>query len=302
MENDTRVETGPRKALLFGGSGQIGERVLTNLLADGWEVVAVSRSAREALPGVRWLRGDLSGTWQSESGFDAIFSCGPLDHFARWYAASEMHAPKVVAFGSTSVDVKQDSVEPAERDVARRLREAEQLLFASAKERGVAATVLRPTLVYGAGSDKTLTVVATLAARTGFFVLPACANGLRQPVHVQDLADAALQVLLHPATAGRAYAMGGGEVLGYREMVRRVLASLPTRPQLLSVPTPLFTLALRLAHAGGRLQGMNAATLSRMRDPLAFDIEPARRDFGYAPRPFIAEAAMFTAPATAVAQ
>ncbi|KRG42197.1 nucleoside-diphosphate sugar epimerase [Stenotrophomonas pictorum JCM 9942] len=299
MENDTRVETGLRKALLFGASGQIGERVLANLLAAGWEVTAVSRHAQVALPGVRWQRGDLSGTWQGEEGFDAVFSCGPLDHFARWYAASDVHAPKVVAFGSTSVDVKQDSPEPAERDVAGRLRQAEQVLFKRAKERGVAATVLRPTLVYGAGRDKTLSVIAALAARTGFFVLPHCANGLRQPVHVQDLADAALQVVRHPAAAGRAYALGGGEVLGYGEMVQRVLASLPARPRLWSVPTPLFRLALRLAHASGRLQGMNAATLARMRDPLVFDIEPARRDFGYAPRPFIAEATMFTTPAAA---
>lgn len=299
MENDIRVATGPRKALLFGATGQIGERVLANLLAAGWEVTAVSRRQQPDVPDVRWQRGDLSGSWQGEEDFDAIFSCGPLDHFARWYAASDVHAPKVVAFGSTSVDVKQDSIEPAERDVARRLREAEQLLFKCARQRGVAATVLRPTLVYGAGRDKTLTTLAMLACRSGFFVLPGCADGLRQPVHVQDLADATLQVLGSPATAGRAYALGGGEVLGYREMVRRVLASLPGRPRLLSVPTPLFVLALRLAHAGGRLQGMTAATLARMRDPLAFDIEPARRDFGYAPRPFIAEAAMFTAPAVA---
>ena len=110
------------------------------------------------------------------------------------------------------------------------------------------------------------------------------------------------QVLAHPATAGKAYALGGGEVLGYAEMVRRTLACLPARPRLLRVPAPLFKLALRLAHAGGRLQGMNAAALARMTEPLAFDIEPARRDFGYAPRAFDAEAAMFiAAPETAQA-
>ncbi|PPT43957.1 nucleoside-diphosphate sugar epimerase, partial [Xanthomonas arboricola] len=44
-----------------------------------------------------------------------------------------------------------------------------------------AATVLRPTLVYGAGRDRTLTQIAGLAQRTGAFVLPANATGLRQP-------------------------------------------------------------------------------------------------------------------------
>ncbi|MGB3871796.1 MAG: NAD-dependent epimerase/dehydratase family protein, partial [Stenotrophomonas sp.] len=229
-----------RHALVFGGSGQIGERVLAGLLAAGWQVTAVSRTPRAPAPGLAWRLGDLSGAWQGPASFDAVFSCGPLDHFARWYAASDVGAARVVAFGSTSIEVKGDSSEPAERDVARRLREAEATLFAAARERGVAATVLRPTLVYGAGRDATLSAIAALAARTGFFALPSGADGLRQPVHVQDLADAALQVLRHPATAGRAYALGGGEVLGYTEMVRRVLAALRPRPRLLRVPAPLF--------------------------------------------------------------
>ena len=272
---------------------------MSNLHDAGWQVTAVSRHAQQSRPGLEWISGDLSGTWQGAADFDAVFSCGPLDHFARWFATNAINAPRVVAFGSTSVDVKQDSIEPAERDVARRLREAEASLFATSRERGVAATVLRPTLVYGAGRDKTLTVIAGMARRSGVFVLPSSANGLRQPVHVQDLADAAMQVLSSPATAGQAYALGGGEVLGYSEMVRRVLAALQPRPRLLRVPAPLFRLALRGAHAAGRLRGMNAAALARMQEPLAFDIEPARRDFGYAPRPFLIEASMVTAPGSA---
>jgi len=296
MENDIRSVADQRRALVFGGSGQIGKRLLANLVAAGWQVTAVTRQAREPMPGVAWRLGDLSSTNLVDQPVDAVFSCGPLDHFARWYAASAIAAPRVVAFGSTSVSVKQDSSEPAERDVARRLREAEGLLFDSAAARNVAATVLRPTLVYGAAGDKTLTQIAALATRTGFFVLPANATGLRQPVHVQDLADAVMQVLVHPATAGKAYALGGGEVLAYAEMVRRTLACLPARPRLLRIPAPLFKLALRLAHAGGRLQGMNAAALARMTEPLAFDLQPACRDFGYAPRAFVTEAAMFSAP------
>ena len=291
------VKRAAGRALVFGGTGQIGERLLANLLAAGWQVVAVSRKPPADRAALQWQGGDLSGTWQPQGPFDAVFSCGPLDQFARWYAASAVQAPRVVAFGSTSVDVKQDSIEPAERDVACRLREGEATLFSAAAARGAAATVLRPTLVYGAGRDKTLSVIAGMAERAGWFVLPRCAHGLRQPVHVQDLADAALQVLAHPHTAAQAYALGGGEVLAYDEMVRRVLAALPRRPRLLRVPTPVFRVALAAAHAVGRLQGMNAATLARMQQPLVFDIAPARRDFGYAPRAFLLQAAMVGAAA-----
>ncbi|WP_313273333.1 NAD-dependent epimerase/dehydratase family protein [Stenotrophomonas sp.] len=293
MENDIHSAAVAGRALVFGGSGQIGEPLLAQLLAAGWEVTAVSRQAHADTPGVHWVQADLYGFWRDGQAFDAVISCGPLDNFARWYAGSDIHSPRVVAFGSTSAEVKQDSAEPAERDVARRLREAEQLLFATAAERGVAATVLRPTLIYGAGRDKTLTSIARMAQRTRLLVLPTSAKGMRQPVHVQDLAKAVLQVLPAAVSHGRAYAVGGGEVLPYNQMVRRVLATLRPRPLLLRVPTPLFVWALRKAHGKGRLLGMNEAVLERMRDPLAFDIEPARRDFGYAPRAFLVQRGMF---------
>src|SRR5690606_34706072 len=87
--------------------------------------IAVSRRAQTAMPGVCWLRGDLGDADGLPSRVDAIFSCGPLDGFARWYARSTIDCPRVVAFGSTSVEVKRESADAAERDVAARLREGE---------------------------------------------------------------------------------------------------------------------------------------------------------------------------------
>jgi len=293
MEKETSDATGRRRALVFGGTGQIGVPLVDYLLAAGWDVLAVSRQAHPDRHGLHWVQADLYGFWREEQAFDAVISCGPLDNFARWYAGSVVATPRIVAFGSTSAEVKQDSAEAAERDVARRLQQAEQLLFATAAERSVAVTVLRPTLIYGAGRDKTLTAIARMALRTKVFALPTCARGARQPVHVDDLAMAAMQVLGSERTHGQVYAVGGGEVLPYSVMVRRVLATLRPRPLFLRLPTPLFLWALRKAHAKGRLLGLNEAVLERMRDSLAFDIEPARRDFGYAPRRFVVDQAMF---------
>nr|WP_283160982.1 NAD-dependent epimerase/dehydratase family protein [Xanthomonas nasturtii] len=274
------------RALVFGGSGQIGERLLTRLLSRGWQVTAWSRQPRAARSGLIWRQGDLAVPAAAGEAFEVIFSCGPLDHFARWYAENPVAAPRIVAFGSTSVEVKEHSTDAAERDVAQRLAHAEQALFSAAMARGASATVLRPTLVYGAGRDKTLTQIAGLAQRTGAFVLPANATGLRQPVHVDDLASAALAVVAQPATQQRSYAVGGGEVLAYTQMVERVLEALPRPARLYQVSPSLFGLALSAAQRLGRMRGLNAAALQRMRDDLVFDLEPARRDFGYAPRAF----------------
>lgn len=289
------AEVAVRTALVFGASGQIGASLLQTLHADGWHVTAVSRQPQPAREGVDWVCGDLASAFAAPARADAIYSCGPLDGFARWYAASRIESPRVLAFGSTSVMVKQHSDDADERDLARRLREGEAGVFDAAAVRGAAATLLRPTLVYGAGRDATLTRIATLARRVRAFPLPAGATGRRQPVHVDDLANAARRACDAPASHGQAYTVPGGETLAYRDMVARVLATLQPPARLVELPAPLFSLLVRAARATGHPAGaFGDAALQRLREDLVFDAGPATRDFGYAPRPFAPDAAMFT--------
>lgn len=282
-----------RTALVFGGSGQIGWPLLRLLGSAGWQAIAVSREARPELPGVRWLRGDLARADGLPAQADAIFSCGPLDHFARWHAQSPVACPRVLAFGSTSVEVKRDSADAGERDVATRLHEGERSVLEAAATRGTAATLLRPTLIYGAAGDRSLTRIAVIARRWHRFVLPRDAIGLRQPVHADDLAQAAFAALDAPASHGRAYALPGGETLPYRDMVARVLAVLQPPAKLHVVQPPLFRALLSCAHAAGIARDFGDAAVARMRADLVFDGALAQRDFGYAPRRFQPTAGMF---------
>ncbi|MEG3192016.1 NAD-dependent epimerase/dehydratase family protein [Lysobacter sp. D1-1-M9] len=284
-----------REALIFGGSGQIGRPLLHRLRGEGWHITALSRGTPPDEPGVQWLRGDLQTPPALPARVDAIFSCGPLDAFARWYADSGIDSARVIAFGSTSLDTKRASSDRHEREVAARLHQGESTVFATASARGAAATLLRPTLVYGAGRDATLSRIAAIARRFGCFPLPRGACGLRQPVHVEDLADAALRAIDAPASAGQAYALPGGETLPYREMVVRVLSALQPPARLLELPAPLFRLALQAARLGGRAPGFGSAALRRMHQDLVFDAMPAVRDLDYAPRAFAPTAEMFVA-------
>lgn len=286
-----------RHALVFGGSGQIGRPLLGLLRRAGWKINALSRQPRSDEPGLHWLRGDLGALPGLPRRVDAIFSCGPLDAFGCWYADCEIEAGRVVAFGSTSIESKRGSADAHERDLARRLSDGEAAVFAGAAQRDAAASVLRPTLVYGAGRDASLTRIARLAQRWGRFPLPRGANGLRQPVHVDDLAAAAFACIDNAAARGNAYALPGGETLTYRDMIARVLAALQPSPTLIELPSPLFTLALLAAQASGRTSGLGVAAVRRMRSDLVFDPGPAQRDLGYAPRVFRPDAAMFEAGA-----
>lgn len=275
-----------RTALVFGASGQIGEALLARLAGGGWQVFAVSRVPRPPAGGVTWLTGEFANVGGLPEAVDVVFSTGPLDGFAQWYARGQVATRRVVAFGSTSLDTKQASADAYERDIVARLQAAERLVFDTASTNGAAATVLRPTLVYGAGRDQTLARIAAMGRRMGFFVLPRGANGKRQPVHVDDLAHAALAVVDAPATDGKAYALPGGETLAYRDMVARTLAALDPPAKLWEVPMPVFRTALWLARKAGMMRGLTDDAVARVREDLVFDASPAWRDFGYAPRPF----------------
>lgn len=275
-----------RTALVFGASGQIGEALLARLAGGGWQVFAVSRVPRPPAGGVTWLTGEFANVGGLPEAVDVVFSTGPLDGFAQWYARGQVATRRVVAFGSTSLDTKQASADAYERDIVARLQAAERLVFDTALANGASATVLRPTLVYGAGRDQTLARIAAMGRRMGFFVLPRGANGKRQPVHVDDLAHAALAVVDAPATDGKAYALPGGETLAYRDMVARTLAALDPPAKLWEVPMPVFRTALWLVRNAGMMRGLTDDAVARMREDLVFDASPAWRDFGYAPRPF----------------
>ena len=298
-----------RRALVFGASGQIGQSLLPLLRAQNVEVLAISRQPRAEIDaaGVRWhganldsdgVDGDPIGASPTDlaNHCDAIFSLGPLDAFARWQVRTGMVAPRVVAVGSTSVLTKSASPDALEREVAQRLRAAEDILFGFGAHHGVSITLLRPTMIYGHGRDGTLTRIAGIAQRWGVFVLPRNAVGLRQPVHADDLATAALACARADHAAGRTYALPGGETLSYRSMVARVLATLQPRPRLLRLPNTLFRTAVATARRFDLIGGIGEGMLDRLDADLVFDAGDARRDFGYAPRRFEPRAAMFIPP------
>lgn len=263
--------------LVFGASGAIGRFVLP-LLTPPHHVIPVSRSPR---PG--WVRADLDDPSFAWPDANTVLSLGPLDAFANWLErVPSLGLRRVVATSSMSVQTKQDSPDPAERLLAQRLLDAETRVRTLAAERGIAWTILRPTLIYGAGVDKTLAPLARFARRWRVLPYPLGASGLRQPVHAADLAAACAAVIAKPATFGRIYELGGGERLRFDAMIRRLRLS--ARGLVLPLPVPLI-----LMHMLARRALVTPGALARMRMDLVADHAAATRDFHYAARPFRAD-------------
>ena len=179
--------------LVFGASSQVGHYLLPWLSARDEPVVALSRVPHAESVGVTWMTGGLPVAVPDVPSVSAIFSFGPLSLFALWLSRAELpHAPRIIVTSSMSAETKRVSDVPAERELSQSLRDSEELLATACARLGSDWTVLRPTLVYGAGMDKSLTPIARRAMRTRGCPLPA-GRGVRQPVPAEDLARAALE-------------------------------------------------------------------------------------------------------------
>lgn len=279
--------------LVFGLSGQVGCALQAALSPTDPPVFAVTRAAREDASGVYWLPGSLADFAAPPVAVDAIASLGPLDAFTDWFERSSLAPARVVALGSTSVHGKADSPDAGERALARTLREAEHRLATVAAGRGCALTLLRPTLLYGLGRDRNLSRLVALARRWRFLPLPFRAGGLRQPVHVADVAAAVLHALRAARPCPGHFDLPGGETLPFDEMARRALAAGAPGARLVRIPGPLFRAGVRLMRTVGSLGSAGEGVLARLDQDLAYDAAPARAALAHAPRGFQPDAGSF---------
>ena len=160
-------------------------------------------------------------------------------------------------------------------------------VHAWAEQSGIEWVVLRPTLIYGLGRDKNISEIARVICRFGFFPLLGRAQGLRQPIHAEDVAAACVAALQAPNAANRAYNISGGETLAYRDMVARVFAALGRQVRLVTVPLWAFRLAVAMLRRLPRYRHWSAAMAERMNRDLVFDHADAARDLGFKPRGFV---------------
>jgi len=194
---------------------------------------------------------------------------------------------RIVVLSSTSIFTKDKSSDLAEQAFARQFANAEKIVQKWAEESKIEWVIFRPTLIYGMGRDKNISEIIRFIRRFRFFPLLGAADGLRQPVHCEDVANMCISALKLSRIVNRAYNISGGETLTYREMVARIFSSLGMRPRFFSIPLSLFKVALMCLRLFPRYKNWSVAMAERMNRDLVFDHSDAYRDLGYKPRSFI---------------
>jgi uncharacterized protein YbjT (DUF2867 family) len=125
-----------------------------------------------------------------------------------------------------------------------------------------------------------------LARRWHLLPWPRAATGLRQPVHVDDLAQAVMQCLERPETAAGNFDLPGGETLSFAAMLKRSASALAPGVRLLPTPLWAFGLTLKIAARSSGQTVSARGIVQRLTSDQLFDAEPARLAFGYVPRRF----------------
>lgn len=228
------------EVLIFGASSQIGDALLPLLGSANHLVRAISRNPPADRSGLRWVRGDFSSTKASPP---RVISLGPLADFASWLESAD-GINRVIAVGSVSLRHKSGSSAAEERAVAALLADAEERIKRRCSQLNAQLTLLRPCMLYGAGRDRTVAPALRFAQDRGWLPLPSPAAGLRQPLHLADLAEA-LRQCLQGAAQGETLELGGAERLRFDQLLRRIVDCVPDcRPRPLPLQALRWTSAL----------------------------------------------------------
>lgn len=272
-------------SLVIGGSGLVGGYIVEHLVKVGQHTLALSRAARND-PVVDWYRGDLHHAGALKFPPFATLYC-TADAILLAEALPQLIHPglkRLVAFSSTSVITKQDTEVASERAMIQRLATAERSIADICEQHGIGWTILRPTLIYAEGRDTNITPLSRLIRKFGFMPLVGGGTGLRQPVHAEDLAIAAISAASTEAAINKFYSLPGPETLTYREMIGRVFDGMGLPRRFVSVPPWLWRIAF--AAINPLYPSANVAMGIRMMKDMTFDATPAIQEIGWRPRGF----------------
>jgi NADH dehydrogenase len=257
------------KVLMIGGTGFIGSAIARRLAAQGHVLTLPTRRRERAkhlttLPTASVVEADVHDPavlTRLMRGQDAVISLVGIlrGNFMRAHA----ELPAKIAAAAKAAGVRRIvhiSALGAAPDAASAYQRSKAAGEAALRDSGLDVTVLRPSVVFGAG-DSFMTLFAGLQAL--FPVLPlACPQARMQPVWVEDVARVATLCLERAERVGQTYELGGPTIYTLRELVEYAGAVSGHRALVIGLPGPLAWLqAFSMEIIGGPMTRDNLLSL-----------------------------------------
>ncbi len=261
--------------LVTGASGCVGSFLVHHLLRAGYAVIAaVGEGAQARAPagknGLAVKQGKLADPGFAEScleGVDAVFHAGgladgrplygdpeplPVDATRTLYRLSRERGVKrfilitsAAVYGRCHGPVSEEAPLEARDEYEQIQSEMEDIVLEDALPGLPAATVLRPASVYGPGCTGAMASLATLpplVKTLGPYYIPVSGGPRTSLVHGDDVARAAIFLLLQPGAYGSAFNVAGNDPLPFGRFLNEAMEAYGLKPLGQGVPYPPSTL------------------------------------------------------------
>ena len=166
--------------------------------------------------------------------------------------------------------------------------DAEQVVLKARRADGAPlGTVLRFGAIYGSRIKGNYQRLLDSLAR-GRFIPIGKGTNRRTLVYVKDVGRAVVQVVSHPAAAGRLYNVTDGGFFSMNEIIEAICLALGRKPPLFSLPAePMRTLAGLIAKGAGllgRKAPITRETVDKYTEDIAVDGSLFQKEIGFAPQ------------------
>jgi len=240
--------------------GDMTDEISLNSAAQGMEaVIHCAAATSEGAPDINKSRKiNVEGTRMLARAAEAAGA-------KRWIQISSMSAHP----GSTSV-------------YGTTKRQADDVI----KSSKLAWTILRPSLIFGP-DDKGL-VAKTQELMKKLPVMPVVGPGTEKirPVHVADVAGAALDCLDLPKTVTKTYMIGGADEIELNEFFRMLGRRIGAQRPMIHIPIPIAMIIAQVFAAITSRPPITADNVLGVKEAREVDIEDAQRDFDFSPLGF----------------
>lgn len=238
-----------QRIYLIGGSGYIGSHIVRALVAHGYEVLGMSRTAAsdEVLGaiGARPVRGSVSDL---EASKHAAAESDGVIYAARYVpeegaalaglvdALAGTHKPLIFTSGASLIaeetgggdsDRRFPEDSPLNPPRAAAIRAPSEEIVRLSAARDVRGIVVRPPLVFGDGANTKITLMMACAAKTGVVRYVGAGENRWGVIHIDDLAEMFLRALKQGRPGAVYHAVAGEVTMG--DLARAVAASV-SRP------------------------------------------------------------------------
>jgi NADH dehydrogenase len=231
-------------ATVFGGTGFLGRRIVEALRRRGWTVRVTARRPGGGGAGLEPVAADLrhaAAVATAVEGADAVVNAVSLyvEHetsFEAIHVAGAARLARIAAAAGMArvIHISGIGADPASGSPYIRARGRGE---EAVRDVLPGAVVLRPCVMFGPGDAFLEPLAAILRSAP---VLPLFGDGetLLQPVHVEDVAEAAAR-----AATGKSeplYELAGPDVVSYRTLVERLMQARGLKRTLISMPFPVW--------------------------------------------------------------